>query len=436
MEKNEQYFPTPTRRPKEILIGGKTPVNYYTIDLKKKKDKVERKYQEWFISYKKTTFFFSLWNLINDICSSGNVAFGKYVAQCGLLLFAILICIFALITIYTLCILYNLSKSQNEKTLPELCAKAFGRAGHIITCIFIFCFNFGGLCSQFLMFAEVLPQLVTILSGHQAHHISRTAVLIYLTILFAPFAFMRELSSIALVLLLQAITHCPFNPPQGDSFALIRPLSALSSLGGISYTFVCHDLSFNVFDNLKKSTRAKYYGIVVISVLMSAATVTVTGICGYFLFFRLNLRQTNLVLLLPRKSVMGVIARICLLTSVSLSIPYGAFMPRQALYYAVSSIFPGSVRTTLREGVLHAFCTTVVIVMALIISLSVSDLGSVFEITGGVSACSLAYIIPPLLMLRLGEPSVLNRTLSVLVLTIGIGIFCCTCYSVGKKIFV
>jgi sodium-coupled neutral amino acid transporter 11 len=201
--------------------------------------------------HKKTGFFFSVWNLINDIISPGNVAMAQYVAQSGLLLSIGLISIFSVITAYTLCILYNLARMTNEKSLPDLCGRAFGRPGHIITCIIIFSFNFGGLCAQFLMFAEVVPGLLQHLWGADHVLISRTAILIYLTILFFPFAFMRELSSfsiisfltvfsilcIAVIIFYETLVKGGFDPPPPDAFALFHT-EALSALGGFSY-IVC-----------------------------------------------------------------------------------------------------------------------------------------------------------------------------------------------------
>lgn len=182
----------------------------------------------WYKQYgHKTGMFFAVWNLINDILGPGTVGMGQYVAQSGLVLSVIMIIFFAVITTYTLCLVFDLAKRHKKKSMPELAHLAFGRIGFIITCISIFLFNFGGLTAQFLMAGEIVPQLLVQLFGAQNFLTSRSAVLIYLTIILSPFAFMRSLSSFAIISFLsvsgvmtiaalvfyKAIIGDSFNPP-------------------------------------------------------------------------------------------------------------------------------------------------------------------------------------------------------------------------------
>jgi sodium-coupled neutral amino acid transporter 11 len=298
------------------------------------------------------------------------------------------------------------------------------------------------------MFAQVVPALLQYMWGEHVL-ISRTAILIYLTLLFLPFAFMKELSSfsiisfltvlsvlsIAVIIFYESLVSGAFNPPLPDAYAFVHP-EALSALGRLSYIFVCHDLSFNVFGSLKRSSKKKYYSIVVICISITVTTVSTLGICGYLLFFDLNLKEANVVQLLPWGDPVAMTARIFLMVAISLSIPYSAFMPRQALCFVMMQFFPKYFSTPQKENILHAIVTILVLLTALTIALTVSDLGVVFELTGGVSACSLAYIIPPLLVLRLEEGRfTANKIAATIVLLVGICIFVSSIGSVIYSIF-
>lgn len=119
-----------------------------------KKSKKQEKLWKELMSHKKTGLFFSVWNLINDIISPGTVSMPGVVAQSGLYMSIIWFVIFGIITIFTLCLVYELARRHLKRTLPDLAMKGFGKFGFLIACICIFFFNFGGACAQLLMFGQ------------------------------------------------------------------------------------------------------------------------------------------------------------------------------------------------------------------------------------------------------------------------------------------
>jgi len=48
----------------------------------------------------------------------------------------------------------------------------------------------------------------------------------------------------------------------------------------------------------------------------------------------------------------------------------------------------------------HVICTTLLIGLAMAISLVTEDLGIILELAGSTSACALAYILPPLCYIK------------------------------------
>lgn len=121
-----------------------------------------------------------------------------------------------------------------------------------------------------------------------------------------------------------------------------------------------------------------------------------------------------------------LIGRAALALAVTVSLPYNCFMPRQGLMCMIYSCIPArfSENKTV-DNVLHYVTTLVISISVVVIAFFVSDLGATFEIIGGVSACTIAYIIPPLLNLRLSKGWFTpNKAASVIVLMCGIFIFC------------
>jgi len=66
---------------------------------------------------------------------------------------------------------YLMYMKYNKKSYPELCDFVFGKKGYAAVCLAIFCFNFGGLCAQLMLFGTVVPDILTYFfwSTHSFH---------------------------------------------------------------------------------------------------------------------------------------------------------------------------------------------------------------------------------------------------------------------------
>lgn len=88
--------------------------------------------------------------------------------------------------------------------------------------------------------------------------------------------------------------------------------------------------------------------------------------------------------------------------NISISIPYSIFMPRVALTSIAARLFPASRQP---GTVFHIMSTMLLVVSAFWLALFVEDLGAVFSLVGAVASAALAYVVPPLMMLRLERGS-------------------------------
>lgn len=96
----------------------------------------------------------------------------------------------------------------------------------------------------------------------------------------------------------------------------------------------------------------------------------------------------------PTDNIMVNIARFCFGLNMLTTLPLEAFVCREVMetYYYPSSPF------NMKR---HVLLSTLLVVLAMVLSLLTCDLGVVLELIGATSACALAYILPPLCYIKL-----------------------------------
>lgn len=399
---------------------------------------------------KKTGIFFSVFNLINDILSPGTLSMSQMTAQSGIFSSYLLTFLFGAVTLFTLCLLYELRRNHLKSSLIELSEKAFGKLGVIFTSIAIILFNFGGALGMFIMFGHMVPDLLQqwklqfynpkqfdsqegfVSPQLQSIHewistlTSRTAVLIYLTLLMIPFALRKQLTSYAFTSFLsvssvfvigawlayEAVSgNKRFVPPPSDALNFVRGSQFFSALGALAFIYVCHDICFHIFEGLKRPTRLRFFVVALCVVLLTIVTIITVGTSGFLLFYDRCLNDANVLNLFPLNDPWAIAARVLLSCNILLSIPYALFMPRDCLKQLLILLIPkrvqkGSVWTSFKKSALakelgHVVLTLFILCSAFGIAVAVNDLGIVSDLFGAVAAASLAYIIPPALFLKL-----------------------------------
>ncbi|KAG2382830.1 hypothetical protein C9374_004797 [Naegleria lovaniensis] len=415
---------------------------------------------------RKTNLFFTCFNLVNDILSPGTLAMPQMVAQSGIWMSILCVVFFGLITSFTLILLYEMSRGHFKTSLASLSEKAFGKTGNVITCIFIFLFNFGGACGMYIMFGDVMGDLLLYLFNNDTSNIfiSRTAILLYLTAFLIPIALMKNLSSFAFtsfisvscvliitgLIILEVVLGRRIDPRPDNAFSFMHD-QVLSALAALSFIYVSHDIVFHCFGEMKRPTRKRFYTVVFTVITLTILTIFAIGLSGYFLFYNKNLKDANILDLLPRRYSFAIVARLLLVLDISLSIPYALFMPRDGVKMIISTLVPRFAiwikQTKLRREVYHTLVTLSIVALTLTVGLSVTDLGMFSDICGGVSATSLAYIIPPALFLKLdpwkgccsskgGVFRTAIKILCIIVLVIGVSVFASSIFSVIYHAFI
>lgn len=346
----------------------------------------------------------------------------------------VLIFLFGLLTMYTLEEVYIMRMKYGKRNYPELCDFIFGKAGYAVVCAAIFCFNFGGLCAQLMLFGSVAPDIFNDLFGPHDLFTKRNLILMGCFI-FLPLSFLRDIARFTFtsfvsvtcifvitgLVVFRLLDKAPgdYAQPGKDAYALVN-WSVFEALGGLAYIYVCHDLNFNIIDSLENPTRARYRVVAGVSMMGTIATCTLIGVSGYLLFFEQV--QANILQSFPEKDLIATIGRCVLALDATLTIPFTCFMPRISILAVLSALGPRSKKFA-TSGLGFNIVTVFVLGTAVAIAIVVDNLGDVFELVGGVSACLLAFLLPPLLVLKkpgLGALPPFRQIMTVVTLICGI----------------
>jgi len=348
------------------------------------------------------------------VLSPGTVALPFYIYQAGLTAGVVLLVAFGFLTGYTLEEVYIMYMKYNKKSYPELCDFVFGKWGYGLICLAIFCFNFGGLCAQLILFGTVVPDILTYFFGVHVLFTKRNLILMGCCI-FLPISFLKDIAKytftsflsvscifiITGLVIFRLIDKHPgdYAKPSEDPYAIVHS-SVFSALGGLAYIYVCHDLSFNVIGSLENPTPRRYRRVVLATMIGTVLSCGTIGVSGYLLFYdKVQFDNGNILENFPRTDTIATIGRALLAFDVTLTIPFTCFMPRISIIAALSALSP---KTKKFANSTVGFCIVTVFVLAsaVTIAILVDNLGDVFELVGGVSACALAFLFPPLLVMK------------------------------------
>eukprot|EP01117_Protostelium_nocturnum_P018327 TRINITY_DN7646_c0_g1_i2.p1 TRINITY_DN7646_c0_g1~~TRINITY_DN7646_c0_g1_i2.p1 ORF type:complete len:301 (+),score=61.55 TRINITY_DN7646_c0_g1_i2:163-1065(+) len=177
----------------------------------------------------------------------------------------------------------------------------------------------------------------------------------------------------------------------------------LAAFGGLSYMFVCHDLSFNVFTSLKNPTRKRWGLVTVVVMLMTVGTFFLIGFSGFSI--KWHDISDNFVKDFPAHDPLAITLRILLIVNIVISLPYLCFMPRVSVYSMVT-LFTGTPDSHRKVAIYNAVITLSVVFSGVGLAMVVPRLGDIYQLFGGFAAAAIAFVIPTLLFLRLEKGSV------------------------------
>ncbi|KAJ2505701.1 hypothetical protein GGI11_006911 [Coemansia sp. RSA 2049] len=359
----------------------------------------------------------SLFNLTNAIIGAGVIGLPYAMRNAGLLAGVILIAGVALLVDWTLRMLALNAKLSGRQTYQGLVEHCFGRWGLLSSSLFQGMMAGGGMASFVVIVGDTLPHVLSALLPTVAATpfgrvvFSRRFVVAFFVVCLAyPLSLYRDIgklgktSAFAVVAMGSIIVAVIVEAPRIDSSLRAdpdTPVALFSSgvfqaLGVITFAFVCHHNSFMIYGSLRKPTLNRYFDVVHFATAIATVASLVMAAFGY-LSFR-DKAQGNVLNNFAQDSFLINIARFLFALNMITTFPMETLVAREVIDLLVFRNRPFSMAR-------HVAITTVLCGAALIIGETVCNLGVLLELTGGMSASFLAFILPPACFIRLSSSS-------------------------------
>jgi amino acid permease len=390
----------------------------------------------------------STFNLLNDNVGAAIVSVPYYITSPGFSAGMGLMFGFASISFCTLMLLHYITVKRGVLTFSEMCFLAFGRGGVIVSAVLIFLFNFGALAGNLLLLGKLLSgllgSLAALLLGAESPWWLNWRLMIVCSVLVLGglayyktldrFANISMLCIFATVFLVATVTYTSIaTPPTDSGLSLFEgsPMSwiaFLQSLGGISYLFTCHDLSFHVVHTLRHPTTFRFALVAGSSVFVTFLAFTVMATCAQLTYGRATTDDVlDNVSAQPNVQVISTLCKVAMCLNISIGIPYCCYMPRVALLSLLQLIrpdwvLPGKVDNSnfgrveddnRRRHLVHIAVTTFVLVLGLACALSGLPLGTFFGLSGGLAGVAISVVIPVAVWLRLRSVSNVEKQIAL-----------------------
>ncbi|KAI9474720.1 hypothetical protein LPJ55_002379 [Coemansia sp. RSA 990] len=363
----------------------------------------------------------SFFNLTNAIVGAGAIGLPYAIRQAGFLIGVPMVVSLALLVDWTLRVLALSSKLSGQQTYQGLVEHCFGRAGLLANSLFQGAMAGGGMASFIVIVGDTLPHVLSALfpgigqSGFGRVVFSRRFVIAFFVICMAyPLSLYRDVgklgktSAFAVVAMCTIIISVAVEGPRIDSALRADPdmpfmlanTGIFQAVGIITFAFVCHHNSFMIYGSLRKPTLNRYFGVIHISTVIATAASLVIAIVGY-VYFR-EKTQGNILNNFPQDNVLINIARFLFALNMITTFPMETLVAREVIDQLLFRDMDFSMKR-------HVIITTALCAGTLVIGETVCNLGVLLELTGGMSASFLAFIMPPACFIRLSNGPLLSR---------------------------
>ena len=190
----------------------------------------------------------------------------------------------------------------------------------------------------------------------------------------------------------QSNPDAKLSSPASDLVLQVLSPKFFSAVGVIGFAFICHHACFIVFNSLRDNTEARWAKTVHLTL---GTASSVMAVLAFFAF--LTFRNVMLGSFLTNYSYIDNLSNFmrCLFAlAQTLTYPIELFVARHAIH---AIAFPAQ-RWTNEQ---HYVITLLLWGSSVAIALNVADLGAVLELTGGVAAVSIGFILPPILHFKM-----------------------------------
>ncbi|KAI5809574.1 transmembrane amino acid transporter protein-domain-containing protein [Peziza echinospora] len=355
----------------------------------------------------------AFFNMSNSIIGAGIIGQPYAFRQAGLGVGLILLVTLTVVVNWTINLIVINSKLSGANSFQATVSACFGKPGLIAISIAQWAFAYGGMVAFYIIIGDSIPHVMAGFFPNLEHIpvlgllTNRRAVIVICTICISfPLSLYRDISKLAkasafallsmFVIIFAILTQGKYAPEESKG-RKDMPVWFLN--GGIFHAIGVISFDHNsllIYGSLRKPTLDRFAKVTNYSTGISLVACLAVALGGFLTFG--DKTEGNVLNNFPADNTVVNIARLCFGLNMLTTLPLESFVCREVM---VLYFFPHHHVNTL----LHIALTSSLVFSAMLISLTICDLGAVFEIIGATSACALAYILPPLCYIKLAKRS-------------------------------
>ncbi|KAI1460198.1 transmembrane amino acid transporter protein-domain-containing protein [Annulohypoxylon moriforme] len=392
----------------------------------------------------------SVVNLLNTIIGAGTLAMPSAMSHFGMVIGVIIILWSGFTSAFGLYLQSRCARylDRGSSSFFALSQMTYPNAAVIFdAAIAIKCFGVG--VSYMIIIGDLMPGVVEGFDSRAAEIpflMDRNFWITVFMLVIIPLSFLRRLDSlkytslVALVaigyLIVLVVYHFAADPlAPRDKIRFVSwggPVEALASLPVVIFAYTCHQNMFSILNELSNNSPGSIMGVISSSIGSAASVYVLVAITGYLTFG--NDVIGNIVSMYPA-SIASTIAKAAIVILVTFSIPLQVH-PCRASVDAVLKWRPKDVsrpqaRTTSPGGrpllsnaapvrsdhgstasisdLRFAILTTIILILAYAVALTVVSLERVLAYVGSTGSTSISFILPGLFYYKISDPNSIHH---------------------------
>ncbi|XP_050725182.1 putative sodium-coupled neutral amino acid transporter 11 [Eriocheir sinensis] len=387
----------------------------------------------------KSSIAFTSFNYINSIVGSGVIGMPYAIYKAGVGMGLAVLVVVTVVTDAALCLMIAAARTAQASTYQDLVRSSFGRPGFILATCFQFMYPFISLISYNIIVGDTLRIVLIRVTGLSSESVlaERTFIVVSSTLLITlPLSLYRNIThlckvslcsvvmiaAIALAMVVRFGTMFDQVPATEDAW-VIGKSGFPTTIGIMSFAFMCHHSSFLVYESLADNTQARWNRVTHISIGASAVLSITFGMAG-FLTFTGYVQGDMFENYCWADDLMNLCRGGYALT-ILLTYPIECFVARDVLETAFFRDYQP------QPFFRHAVLSVIIAILCMLLSFSTDCLGIVLELNGILCAIPLAFILPGLCYIRVEEGPLWasNKRLAWAVTIFGVVTFIAGCIS-------
>ncbi|KAI8089900.1 transmembrane amino acid transporter protein-domain-containing protein [Halteromyces radiatus] len=338
-------------------------------------------------------------NLVNATVGAGIIGLPFAISHCGFILGFVVSIFVAILSQLGLYMVVLAGQRLGIYKFALLVEYLFGRPGFHFLNLMIF-IQAGGACiSYFILLGDTIPILLEPYLPELEIVSERTLVMGFIGIFcILPLNLARSIGALAKwsilsvmlfpVVLLTIIIRAPSYIPEEPIPVTWIGTDVFGALGVFAFAFTCSQVAFNNYLTLEDQSSQSWCQSTTLSTFTSWLISMVFAILGYFCFGE-NV-QPNLFMNFATDDLIINIGRFILGCTMILTIPLGFYPTREA----VQKVLGYETATKQPNQLQHYTVTFVLFFVILFAGITIRSLGKVYGFVGGISATTLAFILP------------------------------------------